>query len=74
MLFDLVAAGDSEVNAAFADEGGDIGGGEEDEREGKVFDERNVEARVAVELNVRAVEEVEADLVEAALCLLASEV
>ena len=74
MLFDLVAAGDSEVNTALADEGGDVGGREEDEREGKVFDERNVEARVAVELNVRAVEEVEADLVEAALCLLASEV
>lgn len=74
MLFDLVATGDSEVNTALADEGGDVGGREEDEREGKVLDERNVEARVAVELNVRAVEEVEADLVEAALCLLASEV
>lgn len=74
MLFDLVATGDSEVNTALADEGGDVGGREEDEREGKVLDERNVEARVAVELNVGAVEEVEADLVEAALCLLASEV
>ena len=74
MLFDLVATGDSEVNTALADEGGDVGGREEDEREGKVLDERDVEARVAVELNVGAVEEVEADLVEAALCLLASEV
>lgn len=73
VLFDLVAAGDSEVNAAFADEGGDVGGGEEDEREREVLDERNVEARVAVELDVGAVEEVEADLVEAALCLFASE-
>ena len=73
VLFDLVAAGDSEVNAAFADEGGDVGGRQEDEREGKVLDERNVEARVAVELDVGAVEEVEADLVEAALCSLASE-
>jgi hypothetical protein len=51
-----------------------VGGGEEDEREGEVFDERNVEARVAVELDVGAVEEVEADLVEAALCLLVLEV
>jgi hypothetical protein len=74
VLFDLVAAGDSEVNTTFADEGGDVGGGEEDEREGEVFDERNVEARVAVELDVGAVEEVEADLVEAALCLLVLEV
>ena len=52
MLFDLVATGDSEVNTALADEGGDVGGREEDEREGKVLDERNVQARVPVELDV----------------------
>ena len=52
MLFDLVAAGDSEVNATLANEGGDVSGGEEDEREREVLDERNVEARVAVELDV----------------------
>lgn len=52
MLFDLVAAGDTEVDAAFANECGDVGGGEEDERERQVLDQRDVEARVAVELDV----------------------
>lgn len=68
MLLDLVATGDSEVDAAFADEGGDVGRGQEDEREREVLDECDVQARVAVELDIGAVEEVEADLVEAALC------
>ena len=44
MFFNLVAAGDSKVDAAFTDEGGNVGGGEEDEREREVLDERNVEA------------------------------
>lgn len=68
MLLDLVAASDAQVDAALADEGGDISGGQEDEREREVLDQRDVQARVAVELDVGAVEEVEADLVEAALC------
>lgn len=52
MLGNLVAACDSKVDAAFSDEGGDVGGGQEDEREGKVLDKRDVEAGVAVELDV----------------------
>lgn len=68
MLLDLVAACDAQVNAALADEGGDVGGGEENESERQVLDERNVQARVAMELDVGAVEEVKADLVETALC------
>lgn len=52
VLLDLVAACDAQVNAALADEGGDVRGGEEDEGEGQVLDERNVQARVAVELDV----------------------
>lgn len=68
MFGDLVATSDSEVYATLSDKGGDIGGGEKDESNGKVLDEGNVEARVAVELNVGAVEEVETGLVEAALC------
>lgn len=68
MLFDLVTACDTQVDAAFADEGGDVGRGQEDKREREVLDQRDIEARVAVELDVGAVEEVEADLVETALC------
>ena len=52
MFFDLVATGNSEVNTTFTNECRDVGGGEENERKRKVFDECDVEARVAVELNV----------------------
>lgn len=34
MLGDLVTAGNTDVNATLADEGGDVGGGEEDECDG----------------------------------------
>lgn len=52
MLGDLVAAGYAKVYTAFTNEGGDIGGRKKDERKWEVLDERNVEARVAVELDV----------------------
>lgn len=52
VLFDLVAASDSEVDATFANECGDVCSGEEDEREREVLDECDIEARVAVELDV----------------------
>jgi hypothetical protein len=68
MLLDLVAACDTQIDAALANEGGDVGGREEDERERQVLNKRNVKARVTMELDVGAVKEVEADLVEAALC------
>lgn len=44
VLLDLVAASDSKVDTTLTNEGRDIGGGEEDEREGKVLDERDIEA------------------------------
>jgi hypothetical protein len=69
VLLDLVAACDAQVDAALADEGGDVGGWQEDEGERQILDKRDVKARMAVELDVRAVEEVEADLVKTALCL-----
>lgn len=70
MLGDLVAACDADVDAAFTDEGGDVGGGEEDEGDGEVLDEGDVEAGFAAELNVAAGEEIEGCLLEAALFLL----
>ena len=54
MLGDLVAACDSDVDAAFTDEGRDIGGGKEDEGDGEVLDESDVEAGFAAELHVTA--------------------
>lgn len=67
MLGDLVAARDAEVDAAFADERRDVGGGEEYQRDVEVLDQRDVEPRLAAELDVAAREEVERCLLEAAL-------
>lgn len=67
MLGDLVPAGDTQVDPAFADEGRDVGGGEEDEGDGVVLDEGDVEAGFAAELYVRAGEEVEGGLLESSL-------
>ena len=67
MFGDLVAACDTDVDAAFTDEGGDVSGGEEDEGDGEILDEGDVEAGFAAELNVAAGEEVECRLLEAAL-------
>lgn len=72
MLGDLVAACDSDVDAAFTDEGRDIGGGKEDEGDGEVLDESDVEASFAAELHVTAGEEVEGCLLEAALFFVVS--
>jgi hypothetical protein len=69
VLGDLVAACDTEIDTTFAHEGGDVGGGEEDEGEREVLDEGDVKAGVPVELDVGPVEEIEACLVEAALCI-----
>jgi hypothetical protein len=52
VLCDLVPSCYSKVDATLANECGDISSGEEDERNREVLDERNVEARVAVELDV----------------------
>lgn len=68
MLGDLVAPCDAEIDAAFADEGGDVCGGEEDESDRQVLDQGDVEAVFAAELDVAAGEEVERGLLEAALC------
>lgn len=58
MLGDLVEASDAEINLTLADECGDVGSREEDEGDGKVLDERNVEAVFAAELDVGSFEEV----------------
>lgn len=52
MLTDLVTTGDAQIDTAFADEGGDIGGGEEYQCDVVILDESDVETGVAVELDV----------------------
>jgi len=54
-----VATGYTQGDTSFADEGGDVGCGEEDKGYGEVLDERDVETGFATELDVCAFEEVE---------------
>lgn len=67
VLADLVPSRDSEVDAALPDKGRDIGGREEDEGNGEVLDEGEVEAVLASELDIGALEEIERGLIEASL-------
>lgn len=67
VLGDLVATSDTDVNATLTDEGGDIGGWQEDECDGQVLNKRDVETGLATELDVGAGEEVEGCLLEPAL-------
>jgi hypothetical protein len=64
---DLVTAGDTDINAAFAHKGRNVGGGEEDKRNWVVLDQRDVKAGLAVELNIATGEQVKGGLVEASL-------
>lgn len=66
-FLDLVVAGNTQIDATLADKGRDIGGGEEDEGDGEVLDEGDVEAVFAAELDVGAFEEVESSGIETAL-------
>ena len=68
VLPDLVPARDANVDLPFSDKGGDVGGGEEDEGDGKVLDEGDVKAVLAAELDVGALEEVQRGGVQASLC------
>lgn len=69
VLGNLVAAGDTKVYTALTHKGGDIGGGQEDECDGQVLDQRDVETGLAAELDVAAGEEVKGGLLQAALCV-----
>jgi hypothetical protein len=68
ILCNLIATGDTEITTTLGDEGRDIGGGQEDEGDGEVLDESNVETRVSVELNVGTVKKLDTCLVKASLC------
>lgn len=52
MLGDLVTAGDTQIDASLSNEGGNVGGGQEDERDGEVLDEGDVETGFTAELDV----------------------
>ena len=67
MFGDLIPAGYTKVDSAFADKGWNVGGGKEDEGYRVVLDEGNVEAGFAAELYVGAGEEVETGLLKTSL-------
>ena len=67
MFGHLILACYTEIDSTFTDKGGDIGGGEEDEGYGVIFDEGDVEAGFAAELNIGPSEEVESGLLETSL-------
>lgn len=69
VLLDLIPSGNAKVDTAFADKCRDIGGGEEDEGYWEVLNESDVEAVLATELDVGALEEVERSVVETTLCI-----
>lgn len=54
VLSDLVPARDSDVDAALTDESRDVCGGEEDQGDGEVLDQGDVETGFAAELHVAA--------------------
>ena len=64
VLLDLVPSRDSQVDPTLANKGRDVGGGEEDEGNGQVLDQRNVESVLASELDVGPLEEVQRGLIE----------
>ena len=67
MFGNLISAGYTEVDSAFANKGRDIGGREEYEGYGVIFDESNVKAGFAAELYVGAGEEIKSGLLETSL-------
>lgn len=67
VLGDDIATSDAEIDSALSDECGNVGSGEEDEGQRQVLDQGNVEAVVAVELDVGAGEQLNAGLIETAL-------
>lgn len=62
MFSHLIAASDAKVDATFANKGGDVGSGEEDEGYRMVFDESDVKAGFAAKLYIGAGKEVEGGL------------
>lgn len=68
MFLNLVPSGDSEIATAFANKGGNIGSWEENESNWEVLYESDIEAVLAAELDVGALEEVECSSIESTLC------
>lgn len=67
MFGDLIAAGDTDINTALTDEGGDVGGRQEDQGNWEVLDESDIETGFTAELDISTGEKVKGCLLETAL-------
>lgn len=54
MFGDLIAASDSQINAAFTNKSGNIGSGKKDKSKGEILDQRDVETSFTPELDISA--------------------
>jgi hypothetical protein len=68
VLGDLVAAGDTEIDAALSNKRRDVSGGKEDEGDREVLDQGDIEAVLTAELDIAAGKEVEGRLLKASFC------
>jgi hypothetical protein len=68
MFLNLVPSGDTEVATTLADEGWNVGGGEENQGNGEILDESDIKTVLTTELDVGALEEVQCGSIETALC------
>lgn len=69
MFGNLVAPCNTEIDAALANEGRNVCGGEEDKCDRQVLDQSEVEAVFAAELDIATGEQVKGCLLETALCM-----
>lgn len=68
MLGDLVAACDAQIDSTFAYKRRDIRGGQENQSDGQVLDQCNVETGLAPELYVTTGKQVQRGLLQTTLC------
>jgi hypothetical protein len=62
MFSNCISSSYTNRNSAFANEGGNVGCGQEDECDGKVLDESNIESIFTAELNICALKKVKSGL------------
>ena len=67
MFLNLIPTSDTNVDTSLTNEGRDIGGGKEDEGDGQVLDQSDIETILAAELNIGTLEQVECGRIEPAL-------
>ena len=68
MLGDLISPGDTKIDSTFADEGGYVRGGKEDEGDVMVLDQGNIEARFSPKLDIATGKKIESRLLQPTLC------